>query len=87
MSYRPRYLIEFVPYTYFVANKKMVTNTYIVNAHFITTFIVLTRKSLPIERLMSPLTVEIVYSQNAMTHYNGYLVDLMTHTYRIQRGL
>lgn len=47
MSYRPRYLIEFVPYTYFVANKKMVSNTYIVNAHFITTFIVLTRKSLP----------------------------------------
>lgn len=43
----PRYLIEFVPYTYFVANKKMVSNTYIVNAHFITTFIVLTRKSLP----------------------------------------
>lgn len=47
MSYRPRYLIEFVPYTYFVANKNMVSNTYIVNAHFITTFIVLTRKSLP----------------------------------------
>lgn len=44
MSYRPRYLIEFVPYTYFVANKNMVSNTYIVNAHFI---IVLTRKSLP----------------------------------------
>lgn len=86
MSYRPRYLIEFVPYTYFVANKKMVSNTYIVNAHFITTFIVLTRKSLP-RTFNVTFESEIVYSQNAMTHYNGYLVDLMTHTYRIQRGL
>lgn len=44
-------------------------------------------ENLYLERLMSPLKVEIVYSQNAMTHYNGYLVDLMTHTYRIQKGL
>lgn len=84
MSYRPRYLIEFVPYTYFVANKKMVSNTYIVNAHFITTFIVLTRKSLP--RTFN-VTFESGNSVFSKCHDNGYLVDLMTHTYRIQRGL
>lgn len=43
MFYRLRYLIEFVFYIYFVVNKKMVLNIYIVNVYFI---IVLIRKFL-----------------------------------------
>lgn len=46
MFYRLRYLIEFVFYIYFVVNKNMVLNIYIVNVYFIIIFIVLIRKFL-----------------------------------------